>query len=458
MNGKFFWLALALGFLAPSLALAQADPEQRIEQLEVKGAPRPPYRQMDEDIEILRRILNSRLVTYLGFSEAKTSADFWSFDHQGMLFGYESPRVNPWTGESSFFNPYQNSGSVDLFNTVSTTFNIPWNNNTMGGAHPASHNFAGAEGNYLKGYGVVYSVTLPIPPSEPRAESPKPAAQPLSQWERTRKELRGEKVETVVKNQDKKTESLTDALLKILAENGRHFSQLAESENVTVAVTFRGNQACTLCHAPQGAQPLAPSGGKGKTPSTGTNQPAGPADPAAKGNNKLPNVNQPASSDKVSFNEEFKAYTQAVTKQEGQSYSLLGDLHLKQGKAAEAITAFETALKQSTDPKEKAQLYTKIAQAFLLLDKKEQAVKALQQSTDLTVQALRGRRSDSQVAAAPSMTLPAKLVLSVPKKLLDQVGAGKISFEDFKKLVSQSYSSFDNPRQGPAEQRSGAGN
>ena len=97
-----------------------------------------------------------------------------------------------------------------------------------------------SEGVYLKDYGVVYTVTLTPPPN---GMLPGPTAgvvtlTPLSPWERTRKELRGEKIE----NEGKPVSgspSLSEVILKVLADNGKHFTRLAEGERITVVVTFR---------------------------------------------------------------------------------------------------------------------------------------------------------------------------------------------------------------------------
>ena len=43
---------------------------------------------------------------------------------------------------------------------------------------------------------------------------------------------------------------------------------------------------------------------------------------------------------------------------------------------------------------------------------------------------------------AQSAPLPSKLIISAPKKLLDDVASGKMSFEEFKKAVSVEYLTF----------------
>src|SRR5205823_6170293 len=95
------------------------------------------------------------------------------------------------------------------------------------------------EGTYLKGQGIVFTLTLPPPQRDPRPEVPKPTPKPPNDWERMRKELRQEKPQNEETAQPQKELRLSDIILKMLAENGRHFTQLGENESLTVAITFR---------------------------------------------------------------------------------------------------------------------------------------------------------------------------------------------------------------------------
>src|SRR5262249_3929814 len=108
-------------------------------------------------------------------------------------------------------------------------------------------------------------VSLPMHFHEPIKSSAKPASKPLTQWERTRLEMRGEKMDRPEKGQEPPRETLTDKLLKVLAENGQHFQQLPNNEHITVAVTLRPlawSNGCMACHTAQNTQPKsAPVGG-----------------------------------------------------------------------------------------------------------------------------------------------------------------------------------------------------
>src|SRR5262249_14250921 len=127
---------------------------------------------------------------------------------------------------------------------------------------------------YLKGQGAVYTLTLPNPPRQRALATRKTSAKPLTDWERARRAIRGDQLQpkesTPVKEsvesgffaelENRGYLGLTEAILKILAENGHNFSQLKDDEKVTVAVTFRepsrttGNQGQT---GTQGSNPLA---------------------------------------------------------------------------------------------------------------------------------------------------------------------------------------------------------
>src|SRR5262249_23325742 len=110
-----------------------------------------------EDIEILGRLLERSIGKAYGLPVTKSS----------------DPRVGRAFWEFSRAYPYAGSqhGIVE--------------------GHPPLH----PKGMYFSGKGVVYTVTLPPPLRDPLGTGDKPGTKPLSDWERTRRELRGEKSE-----------------------------------------------------------------------------------------------------------------------------------------------------------------------------------------------------------------------------------------------------------------------
>src|SRR5262249_44813933 len=82
---------------------------------------------------------------------------------------------------------------------------------------------------------------------KPVAGADKPAPKALTPWERVRKELRGEKVEDEKAHESDDT-SIADAVLKVLADNGKNLTRLPEEESVRGALTLLAGQACANCH------------------------------------------------------------------------------------------------------------------------------------------------------------------------------------------------------------------
>ena len=150
----------------------------------------------------------------------------------------------------------------------------------------------------------------------------------------------------------------------------------------------------------------------------------------------------------------------------GRDYELLGDLHTRQGKTAEAVDAYSKAVQAAKtmtitilpggtdDGKamvERAKqrikdLSTKLARTLLDAGRVDEARKALEVETMIKVDVSGSTR------AAP-VPLPAKLTISATKKLLDQVGTGKMSYEDFRKQATIDYNTFAETAPPPVESK-----
>ncbi len=385
---------LAAWLLLPGLAAAQAQP----------AAAEPQRRpQLNEDIEILRRLLNSRLENE--YAPVRQGGLTWAWTNCASCHDTGTAHWQILQDDSRSLSPKPNANAPrQSFLTLSDGASANWllpadHAQNFALAHdtlvPLNHLHAAGhldtEGVYLRGQGVVYTVTLP-PPGRGKAE-PRPApAKPVSEWDRVRRELRGEKPEPG-KQEPARKPTLTEIILRVLAENGRHFTELSPNESLTVVVTFRG-----------GDPPPAPAAGATKAP------------PGAAGNGT------------ATFTQELSEWM--AREGAGQDYELLGDLHQKQGKTAEAIQAYQQALKQHPDWKRSAALFRKLAQALLSEGKDEEA-------RELLTKALAERKKEP--AAPPAETkrspLPAKLIVTVPKGLLDAVASGRMNLDDFQKAA-----------------------
>ena len=362
---------------------------------------------VQEDVEILRRLLDKSFTAVYGPLTGSVRPIFYNTNGAGAVGGMMG-------GMSAGFGNYLTaSPAPDL------------------------------QGVYLKDYGVVYTVTLPPPPNGMR---PGPTVgtvtrTPLSPWERTRKELRGEKIEDEGKVVSG-SPSLSEVMLKVLAENGKNFTRLAEGERITVAVTFQDNAANGIY------QPQPPGGGgtggglmPGMTPGLGSSASA-PQPPSLPPS--LPGM--PPSSPFVPGTEWVTNIRNGLT---------LGDLHVKQKNYAEAISAYHNAQDQlqktlevykTKNPEDTgsvltaAHLYVLLAKGYESAGDKDAAREAMEKVESLS-KMVAARTDEAPLMARPTArpatpALPSKLIVTASKKLLDEVGSGKMTFEAFCKAAT----------------------
>jgi hypothetical protein len=454
MNARTTALLLGAGLLTPGFALAQTGPIQFTTAQQARPAEHQATR-MYEDVEILRRLLNARLVdeyaparqvARLAVSDCarchdprtagKTPTPFFQSMKRGATWvdfdgdGYLDLLVG--NGDGTFrdvtrgvaVGDINDDGKPDIFVSDSNGTLRWWVNNgptpkwtrELEEAHRGLPGWNGGggldtEGVYLKGHGVVCTLTLPRPAHDPTAETSPPPGQPISPWDRIRRELHGGKAgPTEQKGAAPREVSLAVIVLRVLAENGRHFTELPENESITVVITFRG------------PEPRPGAGGAGWVQ---RNPPGG----HPKGIQQVP----------MTFKSEVK--DKAGGPSSGQDYELLGDLSLKQGKSDEAIRAYESALKTEPVAPRAAKLFPKIAQAYLAQGKVEEARRSLDRALEFATQKA-GPQPAAKPAPAAHSPLPAKLIVSASRRLLDQVGSGRMTFEEFRKEASAEYLTF----------------
>ena len=411
------WLAVACaGALAQPTPPAGPKPDVNPFGSGLKGAPATA---MPEDVEILRRLLDGAFAEAYGVSGRKPTTPLVQFRNIAAETYTPSP---------------------------------------AGLGHPAPH----TEGVYLKDYGVVYTTTLPSTGFGPLPASKAGAGDkaPPDDWDRIRKEIHGETPEpqgNVVPGH----RPMSEVILKVLADNGRHFTDLADGERITVAVTFRGAVNCTNCHqnpwgnGGPGGLPMTfqyvPPGSPGTAGSAATQSPPGATDPN-------PVWNPPYTHTAIAPTREPPTVPAWLT--EVRNAVLLGDLHLKQGKLQEAIATYKNASDQLSKgltstagnaPDEAlsaagvqelltaVDVFNKMAAAYVQVGDSDAAGKALKEAADLAKRAESLTGAPASANPAPPQPLPGKLVVSASKKLLDDVGAGKMTFEAFCKAATVEY-------------------
>jgi hypothetical protein len=436
--------ALALG-LAAAPAAAQtrevqnevnaklATERARLAEEQVRADRDQATRERYEEIEIMARLLDRGLgkLAGVGFHGGTRIGEF-AFSPDGKLLVSEvdgTVRLSDATAGSQVREYRDFTGNVRLWDAVT---------GKQLGPHAAVQ-FPNMQGVYLKGQGIVFTATVPLHFQKPVAGADKPAPKPLTEWERVRKELRGEKVEPD-KARDHDDTSLADAVLKVLAENGKNLTRLPDGENVTVALTLLPAQTCASCHGgksgggPALMRGLMGAGSMGGPPGAGNMQVGGPGVASGGASSGGTLIGSGAGVDVASNLAEFR------------KYALMGDLALKQNDFKQAAEAYGKAISVEDLAGDSAQLEsievaTKLARALLAQGKTAEAERAFDLVAQRTERLKGGKRADKPAEKKPDVALPAKLIITVPKKLLDP----KTSLDEFRKGVSVEHLNFDKP-------------
>jgi tetratricopeptide (TPR) repeat protein len=305
----------------------------------------------------------------------------------------------------------------------------------------AAHSHPMAEGVYLKGHGVVFTLGVPSPSNHPVSKQ-EGAPADSSPWEKTRRELRGEKVTADAKPAETQKKPLAEVVLALLAENGHHFKQLAAEERITVALTLRTSQDCMKCHS------TTPVAGMqlDKTYAGQVRHFLGKVGTASTLYGQRFPVTSP----------EWDPVAEAIrpkpaARPEEDNDVLLGDVQYKQGRYQEALQAYTRALMKLQDKKDPegqlrryillAEVCSKLAQCYLGLGENNQAQKMMEVARKFSDAAI--KKSEEQPDKGKRPHLPAQLVIFATKAQLDQVASRKMSLEEFSKAASVDYRTFE---------------
>ncbi len=423
----------------------------------VPAAPSSDKRAMYEDIEIMRqlmihRLINSRVVaaqcTQCHGASVRSygQAAFWDAD------GNTNKKPH-WAKDDGTLLDFDRDGFVDLF--------------IAQGANPHGAIPISIEGSYIRGQGIVFSVSLPpVPRNELDATTQAPPEKAKSEWERTRNRLRGQNAEP---SAQARNDSLTDSLMRLLAENGKNFSQLPGTEGVTILVTFRPHGPALLFGRTESQGGVGSDIMGGSSAATGSGMPAarmsGPGVPGMGGGTGAPGGGTGIGSGGSGMMGGPGMGTGGEVQRpepltEDRELELLADLHLKRNNLTEAAAALERAVTKARSitldqnlPYDQAkarmeqrlarvrELIRKLAEVYLKQGNLEAAKNAL-----AAVQAsLQVEKTSAAPKSTPTIRLPNKLIISAPKSALDQ--GDRISPAEFRKLISVEVLEFDVPAQ-----------
>lgn len=406
MTRSVLGLVGLLLLLPPARVEAQQAPNPTASAVQGERGPSQSSQatQMYEDIAIMRRVLKGKLARYNSamLVRAETFSDctkchstahgkpiaIADFDNDGWL---DLVTAN----QHGVPTLYRNTGDGKFLDTTALSGFMDAHRGLLAKERPSLD----IEGAYLRGHGVVFTVTMPTPPSDPHRGATPASNKPLSDWDRARKEIRNEKLTAEESKQQPAEPALADVILKVLADNGKHFGQLKPEETLTVAVTFRHGTAQPIAVFHDATVP----GGQAQT--TGQAKPA---------------------SDKDSSGAAKPATT-------ARDYVLLGDLHLKQGKLQDALQSYEAAARIEPKVAKDPAILERLAQVYAAQGAKDQAAAMIAHARKLQEDAAAQQAKNTQGGESSAAPLPAKLIVSISKRVLDQVGSGNLSMEAFRK-------------------------
>lgn len=371
------------------LAAALLTPAQAAKVVNVTENAETGIRPVDEQIEVMRALLLRKLGGGpAGAGVMNLSSGGGSMTFSGVYGPYQaSPGWGPGTGGLSGAVDQPAAQPIASFRSVEPT----------------------VEGTYLDGYGVVFTVTLPATGRDPRPGFVGPKETPaLSEWDREQLRLRGGPASETPPPASPAHPPVGELLLRLLAENGKHFTGFKEEERVTIAVTFRSSVASR--------PPLDST----RSTTIGSSTLSG----------------QGVNSD---------ANLAGVIVDRFTTLETMGDLHLRQGQPQKAIDAYRQAWAQaeSGTPELPNQMTAdriraarlKLAQANLAAGNVEDAQALIAAAAAHGVKA----STVAQPAGSVAAPRPARLTISAPKKLLDQIGAGKMGLDEFRKQATVEY-------------------
>lgn len=427
MRKLFAWMAAAVFLLCPVIASGQTSNLPAGSGSESAPGSQGTYpstnrkfnaQQMYEDVEIMRRLLNKKIATNRCISCHQAGVGGAGYPGEGMSgagSGYPGAEggMFPGGGGGDGFPGMPGMempggpGGMDMMPSMGSSSGSLQLNFT------GKDSFGRGNGVYLPGRGVVYQATLSADWLHVHQTATSKKSKPLSEWEQMRKQLEGKQTKSASSRMAFDHPSIEETILKVLAENGRHFAELAANESITIAITFDAGDGGGHAWLPGSGRPMVGRSMKSLDDAT---------------------INLKAAGSEFGIGSPVK------------DYELLGDVKLKQGKIASAIDAYEQALKRTNSSKKKGSLYRKLVKACMEdAAQKEKNLKEYNATVQKALEFLK-KLSDTQPqktkASQKSSYLPTRLIISANKRDLDSAGKGSLSSLDFRKKADVQWLRF----------------
>jgi hypothetical protein len=296
----------------------------------------------------------------------------------------------------------------------------------MPGAAAARDEAITVDGVYVPGHGVVFQVEAPrlLAMLPPAIASPQPKAE-LNEWELIRRQLRGEKVRQRTTAKDPHQPSFQEALTATLAEYGKNFRALKDTEKLTVAVTFRapasepaaGGGAMSMGGMMPGGA-VGPMGGgfdAGGDPMGGLPGLPGGGVPTLPMPGGEGGVGDFASGGPGGFGSQAPGNRPATTSKD---HELLADYHIRQGRYDEASKSLLKAFALNTDVKRSSGLQRKLAIAYLMRDQYDRSDPDAVAKALAAINKAAEKKKPAATPAVQPLVLPQRLIITVSRHAL----------------------------------------
>lgn len=452
--------AILATVLVPTLSVAQTGPLPSLgaSPNSSRQSTRIDTRKLYEDMEILKVLLKKSVSKAAGVSTLPRLGHFGE-----MGGGMSAPGAGAGIGSSGGYGG-TDAGMAGLMGAMDPHANMP----------KSGFGIDSFQSVYLPRIGIIYSGQVVMGKTDPLKVIKAKSEPTLSNWERVRNDLLGQKSKQRSKRSS--PDSISETVVKALANNGKHLSELQDSESVTVAITLvTFERACATCHSMnanagmdmRGGSDMM-SGGMGmsskKRKSSSNSTFGGSASPGGMSPGISSSGGGGIGAPPGSPGGRGLSPSGTLNSSSVKSTISLAELHLKHGRFESALRSLSEAstLLQKERLKTKltnrkgidlalqsVQVFGMMAQTNLKMGNIKNAVELMAAAKTLAESASNAAKELSTNSNPPekaAMPLAPRLIITASKKSLTEVGTGKITLDEFRKQIQIQYLDFENQK------------